>query len=94
MRAKIYPGLKSAFGGEMSITFSSKALEANLAQTQFETTKIPDGQLWFGGLSRNNWDIHKRTQEFLRELNHTYRNNNFVIESLHDICLEDLWFYY
>ncbi len=77
----------------MSNQFSSKALEANLAQTQFTSNTVPDNQLWFGELSKGKWDIHKRTKDFLNELNHAYRNNNYVIESLHDICLEDLWFY-
>lgn len=77
----------------MSNQFSSKALEANLAQTQFASDRIPDNQLWFCELSKDKWDIHKRTVDFIKELNHTYRNYNYVIESLHDICLEDLWFY-
>ncbi len=77
----------------MSNQFSSKALEANLAQTKFVSTRVPDNQLWFCELSKDKWDIHKRTMDFVKELNHAYRNNKYVIESLHDICLEDLWFY-
>ncbi len=77
----------------MSASFSSKALEANLAQTQVKRVEIPDEQRWFGELSKAKWDINKRTIEFLMELNHTLRNDAFVIESLHEICLNDLWFY-
>lgn len=77
----------------MAETFRSKALEKNLRQTREAYTKIPDSQKWFGELSKSKWGIYKRTQSFLKELNHLYRNNEYVIESLHSICLEDLWFY-
>ena len=77
----------------MSNQFSSKALEVNLAQTKFGSTRVPDNQLWLCELSKDKWDIHKRTREFVEELNHAYRNNNYVIEALHEICLEDLWYY-
>ncbi|MGI6731626.1 MAG: PEP/pyruvate-binding domain-containing protein [Anaerovoracaceae bacterium] len=77
----------------MSEVFSSTALEANLTQTREEVIQIPEMQMWFGELSRSKWGIYKRTQEFLKELNHKYRNDLYVIEALHNICLEDLWFY-
>jgi pyruvate,orthophosphate dikinase len=77
----------------VSSSFSSKALEANLTQTKVDVVVIPEDQLWFGELSKGNWDIYKRTHEFLTELNHTLRNDTFVIEALHAICLNDIWFY-
>ncbi|MBC3888998.1 hypothetical protein GH810_11805 [Acetobacterium paludosum] len=77
----------------MANVFSSKALEANLTQTRETITEIPAIQQWFGELSKSYWGIHKRTQEFLVELNHKYRNNQYVIESLKTICLDDLWLY-
>ncbi|PKM61981.1 MAG: pyruvate phosphate dikinase [Firmicutes bacterium HGW-Firmicutes-4] len=78
----------------MANVFSSKALEANLNQTRESVTEIPEMQQWFGGLSKDYWGIHKRTQEFLIELNHKYRNNRYVIESLQTICLGDIWLYH
>ena len=78
----------------MAKVFSSKALEANLNQTRESVTEIPEIQRWFGDLSKEYWGIHKRTQEFLVELNHKYRNNRYVIESLQTICLGDIWLYH
>jgi pyruvate,orthophosphate dikinase len=77
----------------MADVFYSKALEANLSQTRETNITIPAQQQWFGELSKPYWGIYKRTQEFLVELNHKYRNNQFVIESLQTICLGDLWLY-
>lgn len=73
--------------------FPSKALKANLTQTHKMISEIPEIQKWFGELSKSKWGIYKRTQDFLIEFNHKYRNNQYVIESLHSICLGDLWFY-
>ena len=78
----------------MANVFSSKALEANLNQTRETNIEIPENQQWFGELSKDYWGIHKRTQEFLVELNHKYRNNRYVIESLQTICLGDIWLYH
>lgn len=77
----------------MSETFSSKALEVNLARTRDTDIYIPEDQRWFASLSESKWGIHKRTQEFILELNHKYINYKYVIESLHSISLTDLWFY-
>lgn len=73
--------------------FSSKALEVNLAQTRDKDINIPEEQQWFGELSKSYWGIYKRTQEFIKELNHQYINYQYVIENLHNISLTDLWFY-
>ncbi|HWR61857.1 MAG TPA: hypothetical protein VN580_09620, partial [Clostridia bacterium] len=77
----------------MENKFSSKALEVNLAQTRDAEIDIPEEQRWFGELSKSYWGIYKRTQEFIRELNHHYINYQYVIENLHNISLTDLWFY-
>ncbi|HAS73019.1 MAG TPA: hypothetical protein DCS67_02615 [Clostridiales bacterium UBA8960] len=77
----------------MTESLSSKALEANLAQTQMPHIELPEVHKWLLERSSSNWDIHKRTETFLRELNHPYRNDAIVIEMLHEICLSDLWFY-
>ncbi len=77
----------------MDNNFSSKALEVNLAQTRDAEIDIPEEQRWFGELSKSYWGIYKRTQEFIRELNHQYINYQYVIENLHNISLTDLWFY-
>jgi len=73
--------------------FTSKALEANLKQTQIKDIEIPDEQRWFLELSQSKWGIHNRAEEFIRELNHKFVNRQYVIESLHTISLTDLWFY-
>lgn len=77
----------------MEKIFSSKALEANLAQTRDANIHIPENQQWFIELSKDHWGIYKRTKEFIEELNHRYINYQYVIKSLHNICLTDLWFY-
>ncbi len=77
----------------MSEVFSSKALEANLTRTRDAIPDIPEDQKWFMELSKSKWGIYKRTQDFLTELNHKYRNDQYVIDALHTICLEDIWLY-
>ncbi len=77
----------------MGGSFKSKALEANLEQTKVKTIVIPEEQQWFLELSKEKWGIHKRTDAFLRELNHAMRNTSDVLDMLHTICLSDLWFY-
>lgn len=77
----------------MAEVFSSEALKANLIHTREMVIEIPEEQMWFIELSKHQWGIHKRTKEFFTELNHKYINYQFVIESLHNICLSELWFY-
>ncbi len=77
----------------MSESFSSNALEVNLAKTRDSKIEIPEEQQWFIDLSSSKWGINKRTREFISELNHKYRNDLYVIDALHNICLTDLWFY-
>lgn len=77
----------------MDKNFVSKALMANLEQTKDHDIRIPEDQLWFASLSAEKWGIHKRTVQFLEELNHRMKNISDCIEMLHTICLSDLWFY-
>ena len=77
----------------MSEHIVSKALEVNLENTKDTSIQIPEDQAWLLSLSESKWGTHKRTQEFLNEFNHKFRNNQYVIESLHGICLTELWFY-
>ncbi len=73
--------------------FTSQALEANLKNTQTKDIEIPEEQRWFLELSQPKWGIHNRAEEFILELNHKFANRQYVIESLHNISLTDLWFY-
>ncbi|MGI6587038.1 MAG: PEP/pyruvate-binding domain-containing protein [Lutisporaceae bacterium] len=77
----------------MEKSFSSQALEVNLAKTRDTDIIIPEDHKWFAELSKSYWGIYKRTQEFIKELNHQYINYQYVIENLHNISLTDLWFY-
>jgi len=72
---------------------ASNALKVNLENTRDLRIEIPTDQLWLLSLSKERWGTHKHTEEFLTELNHKFRNNQYVIESLHNICLTELWFY-
>lgn len=77
----------------MEKNFSSKALEANLAETQYKKNIIPDEHQWFLGLSETYVGIHKRAEEFILEFNHGYINYDYVINNLHNVSITDLWFY-
>lgn len=77
----------------MENNFSSKALEVNLAETRDKTLEIPDEHKWFMDLSKSHWGIYKRTKEFIKELNHHYINYQYILDSLHNISLTDLWLY-
>ena len=84
-----------AFHREVNMThhIASNALKVNLENTRDSQIEIPADQLWLLTLSRERWGTHQHTEEFLRELNHKYRNNHYVIGELHNICLTELWFY-
>lgn len=73
--------------------FTSKALEANLKRTRSTEIEFSEEQQWFIGISVSKWGIHKRAEEFIIELNHKFVNHQYVIEALHNISLNDLWFY-
>lgn len=76
----------------MKEPFSSKALEANIAETKRDI-EIPPAHMAFLQLSNDYFGIHKRTKEFLLEFNHPYKNYDVIIELLRRIALDDLWFY-
>jgi len=73
--------------------FKSQALEANLQETRHDSIEIPESHRWFLDLSKDYWGIHKRTEEFVEEYNHKFVNYGFILECLHNISLNDLWFY-
>lgn len=77
----------------MTEAFIVEDVKDNPTQSGEIVIAIPEKQKWFGELSKSKWGIYKRTQSFLKELNCQNRNNQYVIESLHSICLEDLWLY-
>ncbi|WKY49166.1 PEP/pyruvate-binding domain-containing protein [Eubacteriaceae bacterium ES3] len=77
----------------MDKKFSSKALSANLSQTRDTNIIIPERQQWFGELSKEYIGIYNRIHEFLIELNHSYCDKNYVINTLQIICLDDSWIY-
>ncbi len=73
--------------------FSSGALEVNLAETRRENIVIPSGQKDFLEISREYWGVFKRTEDFLKELNHPYANHRFVVDEFRKILLGDRWLY-
>lgn len=77
----------------MPETFSSKALEANLAQTKVKQIELPERHERLLELSAANWDVHNRMKAFLNELNHPYRNDGVTIDMLHEIGIGDLWLF-
>ena len=77
----------------MKQKLESKALEVNLAKTKYVEYNIPDEHLWFLSLSENYWGIHKRTNEFFKELHHPYSNRKYVIELFSSVAIGDFWVY-
>ena len=77
----------------MEQELSSKALEANLAETRVGEITIPINHQRFIDLSVSHGGIHKRTREFILEYHHPYSNRQFVIEHWREILLRDIWFY-
>ena len=77
----------------MEETISSKALEANLAETRVEEIDIPEEHQQFTSLSQSHRGIHQRTREFMLEFHHPYSNRPLVVDRWREIVLRDLWFY-
>lgn len=75
------------------MVFTSKALEVNLAKTQYDKNVLPEGHQWFLSLSGTYMGIHKYAEELVHEYNHSYINYDFCIESLHNVSITNLWFY-
>ena len=74
--------------------FDSKALKANMSLTKIETPELSAGEKTFLSLSEKYWGIQKRTAEFLAELNHPYKNTQFLLNGLRQILLDDIWLYH
>ena len=74
----------------MNPEFESQALAENMKKTQTQNVELPKKYVWFLSLSQEYWGIHKRTEEFLWEYNHPYANNNYIIENIHNICINDM----
>ncbi len=77
----------------MEEALSSKALEANLAETRAEDIIIPPEHQRFIDLSSSHRGTNQRTREFILEYHHPYSNRRFVVERWREILLQDFWFY-
>jgi pyruvate,orthophosphate dikinase len=77
----------------MKKEFSSDAFEANLFATRIAEIEIPENHQKFLDLSVDYWGIHNIAEEFVKELNHPYFNQDFLSEQLNKIALDNLWLY-
>ncbi len=77
----------------MEEALSSKALEANLAETRVEDIVIPPEHQRFIDLSSSHRGTNQKTREFMLEYHHPYSNRRFVVERWREILLHDFWFY-
>ncbi len=77
----------------MSGQFTSKALEANLAETRYRDIYIPEEHKTFIGLSASYFGLNKRAHDCITEYHHPLSNRKFVIEELREILITDFWFY-
>ena len=70
--------------------WGSSALEANLEKTSVAVT-ISEKHKPLLAIVKDSYGIHKRTKEFLEELNHPYINWEYVVEELRTISLTDFY---
>ncbi|NQT71460.1 MAG: pyruvate phosphate dikinase [Chloroflexi bacterium] len=77
----------------MEESLSSKALQANLAETRLQEINIPPEHQRFIDITESHRGINQRTKEFLLEFHHPYSNHAFVVERWREIILRDFWFY-
>ncbi|MBU1370526.1 MAG: hypothetical protein KJ754_12840 [Bacteroidetes bacterium] len=77
----------------MATQFTSKALEANLAETRYRDIYIPEEHQQFILLSEGYFGIKKRATDCITEFHHPLSNRKFVIEELREILITDFWFY-
>ena len=77
----------------MEESLSSKALQANLAETRLQEINIPPEHQRFIDITESHRGINQRTREFLLEFHHPYSNHAFVVERWREIILRDFWFY-
>lgn len=71
-------------------SFSSQALEANLAMTRGSRIEIPEEHLRLLALVADRFGIHKRASQFFIELNHPYRNLQWIAERIKTVSVSDL----
>ena len=74
-------------------SFASKALEVNMRQTQMRPYELSTDHQWLITNSEPQREIYSRLKLLFQEYYHTYRNDAFVIETLLEISLTDLWFF-
>ncbi len=77
----------------MSTQFTSKALEANLAETRYRDIYIPSEHQGFIHLSKSYFGVNKRAHDCITEYHHPLSNRKFVVEELREILVTDFWFY-
>jgi len=77
----------------MSTKFTSKALEANLAETRYRDIYIPEKHKEFIALSKSYFGVNKRAHDCITEYHHPLSNRKFVVEELREILITDFWLY-
>jgi len=77
----------------MSTKFTSKALEANLAETRYRDIYIPKQHQEFIALSKSYFGVNKRAHDCITEYHHPLSNRKFVVEELREILITDFWLY-
>lgn len=77
----------------MGEQFTSKALEANLAETRYRDIYIPDEHQRFIQLSNGYFGLKKRANDCITEYHHPLSNRKFVVEELREMLITDMWFY-
>ena len=76
-----------------TVSIASSALEVNMKQTQMHQYDFSDDHKWLVEISEPERDIHSRIMLLFQEYYHKYRNDAFVVETLLEISLNDLWFF-
>ncbi|HQO49604.1 MAG TPA: hypothetical protein PK939_04195, partial [Bacteroidales bacterium] len=77
----------------MGEQFTSKALEANLAETRYRDIYIPEEHQHFIQLSNGYFGLKKRANDCITEYHHPLSNRKFVVEELREMLITDMWFY-
>lgn len=77
----------------MSVSFKSKALEANLSNTKQESIELKGPHKYLLSLSESCYGIQMSTGEFFKELYHKYPNYKDITCRIRKIALTDYWLY-
>jgi len=72
---------------------TQSAFQANLDQTKLKNVVIPSHHQGFADLTKDQWKLNKRSEEFIYEYNHPYKNYSYLIDLLKNISIGDFWFY-